>query len=509
MDRLKIPKKKQRNGRARSHAWFDAMKREIFRRKPILGEIIHRYGNESLSSYMLRYKENGIPERARERQAQFLKTFEKYAGQALGKTVAGQAVKQLRTHYFASTADHLGPLTHPFFLSSNLAVAASFCDAPDFSHVIVLANGNVSLGNSSFPRGLLYHGQNGALHRVAFSSAAERLRPVLSAPAFSQKDLERIFGEIGGKVQNGTLTKEEGGRLCSFIHGIYGSSGVLKAKTYSTQITKSNRLLWRNLVPGGMPGLVYLELEGLVSSLLIDHHLSRTTAISKILFDKKTRDAADRLFKNVTGSFSDQDGKGTYLFWALPETGKYRVALRRRGDVLVSADGSITVRLVAKDIQKALREKKLIPNLLLSFLVVSLYHGLTCLGGFSQVNYLTDMKERFIRLMAETKDGELATFVETKAFCGDINLAFLETAGTYISATGVDLALRISKESWERFRERACTVTLAEALDPMIPELYTLTVPLPERKKEFANVGTEVAIAASGIRDKLTAWASL
>jgi len=92
--------------------------------------------------------------------------------------MADTVVKSLGKNYAVSTAEHHGPMGHPFFWQSTILRGLV---NPDEA-IINLCTSHVSLGNSSYPRGLVFHGdgENAPekyLH-LPFFSADKRMSPV-------------------------------------------------------------------------------------------------------------------------------------------------------------------------------------------------------------------------------------------------------------------------------------------------------------------------------------------
>lgn len=71
--------------------------------------------------------------------------------------MSDSVVRSLTKNYCISTADHHGPLGHPFFFQSAILRGLVRPDEP----IVNLCTSHVSLGNSSYPRGLVVHGVTG------------------------------------------------------------------------------------------------------------------------------------------------------------------------------------------------------------------------------------------------------------------------------------------------------------------------------------------------------------
>lgn len=500
---------------------FERLREKVYARRPVLHEIVQKRGSKKLYEYATEYADVNINQPILRRQDQFLGTFKKEVERNLGAEVAESAVRQLKKYYFVSTADHHGPICHPFFLNANLISSVPNLDHhdPDLQNVIVLSCANVSLNNSSFPRGLLFHSTvrgETKMHRLAFSTCTSRLSPVFNFPASTTADMDRVQKNISEKVRKGEVRREDGDKISALIDEIYRTPEVLTAPSYSDQITRSNFHLWKKFFSPNHatpPNLIYVELETLVSRLLIEHHLGTETTISHLLFHPDYTPLIEKYFDGIMGAFSVGEKYGTYMFWALPKDAKYRIQLWKRGDELVSDDGSYRVKLTPDSIRAALERKELIPSMLISYILLSFYYGIKCLGGFSQVNYLTFMKNAYIKMQAdlgEYENIEVCARSQTKELGGDVSIAFIsDSHGKLIPATGLDLILYGTENTWRVLVEQSKLISIEEALNPLMPDFYRIIYTEKEREDDLASITSEDITKITGLSHKVAGCAAL
>src|SRR3989344_1309342 len=110
---------------------FEQLKNAVLLKRPILREILQKRGAKHLLEYAREYTQVNLNPPIQKRQNDFLETFGEEVQRLMGEDIAKKAVEQLSKHYFVSTADHIGPLCHPFFLNSNLVTAAPYFDEHD------------------------------------------------------------------------------------------------------------------------------------------------------------------------------------------------------------------------------------------------------------------------------------------------------------------------------------------------------------------------------------------
>ncbi len=465
---------------------LSALQHAVGARRPILNEILKKHGNRPLFEYANDYVDVNLNPPILRRQDECLSVLHEFANERFGLQVADGIVKQLKQYYFVSTADHVGPITHPFFLNSNLLVALTEHghQDPSLQYLIDLPCANISLGNSSFPRGLLFtSATKGAMqtHKLAFlpsnahSSSVYRFRPYMA------DEIVKISKQLREKVQNGDVTKAAGEQIQEVIDSIYNQPSILGCSSYTEQVAKTNMALWnRFFAKSGvkLPQLVYLDQEEVVIRLLTRFHLTQDTVINHILFDPTYESFVNDYFEGIFGSFSRKDQAGTYLFWALPPGEKLNQQLWRKGNRLVTLDERYSIELHPETLRAALERGELIPSLLLNFITLSFYYGLKCLGGFNQVNYLTLMKNAYIRMNVDFgnyRSIECCARAQTKEICDGLTIAFVKHKGQTALANGLDLLLYDHKDSWQDLVTLSKSLSLQEAINPLLPEIYKIS----------------------------------
>lgn len=481
-------------------ASFKVLKQKVLEKKPVLAEILRKRGTKTLFEYAKLYIDVNLNPPIKRRQGEFIGTFKKQVARRLGPEIAESAATQLYNYYFVSTVDHHSPLFHPFFINGNLLTAGPHFENtdPNLKNVIVLSFGNISMNNSSFPRGLIFNSFNRGkieMQRLSFFPAKDRLCPVYNFRSYTREDVEKVRSTLNDLVKVGSVHVREQEKINGILDQIYLKPEMLEAENYSEQITKSNFLLWQrffdnsNLQP---PNIVYLEIESLVNEVLLQHHIFEHTIITHFLLDQKYDLLIFKYFEGIQGAFSRQDKVGSYLFWGLPKGAKYRIQLWKEGNYLVSEDGTYKLELTAESLARAIRDKELIPSMMLCFIVLSFYYGLKCLGGFSQVNYLTYMKNSYIKMQVDLgnyRSIEVCARAQTKEMGADFTIAFLGGPnGELVPATGLDLILYGDENTWPTIVAGSKQITLDEAVTSLMHEFYPIVYPETERDPELLKI---------------------
>lgn len=493
---------------------LDKLKKAVLEKRPILAEIIRKCGHKTLFDYAKDYLAVNLNPNIKLRQKEFIQTLHKIVKARLGQEVADSVAKQLKKYYVISTIDHLGPITHPWFLNTNLLIAAPYieCMDPELHNVLAIACSNVSLNNTSFPRGLLFSSCiNGEVktHRLSFLPSNSHACSAYGFRPFTEQDIEKMHKLLREKVSAKEVNQREADIIHKLLDEIYNQPNVLACKTYAEQITITNFALWKKFFPKKMeanPNLIYIEQETLVVELLMDHHLFEDTVINHILFDPKYDEALTKYFDGVLYAFTQSENKGTYLFWGLSEDKNYRIQLWRKGNFLESSDGTFKIELTPESIKNALEQKKIVPSIMLIFMVISFYYGLKCLGGFSQIDYLTAMKNAYIKMHADKgnyRSIELCARAQTKETV-DFSVAFMQAPnGNLIQANGLDLILYGDKKHWSGLNEELKEITVEEALNPGMPDFYRFIYTSGEGDPDLMTITPEQVTQITGLDKKI------
>src|SRR3989344_63331 len=214
---------------------IEELKKEVFRHRPVLGEIAEKYGAVPLKDYVRNRWE--VPSAAPDEL--FLQILGQETEKIYGKDYAEKVTTQLAAKPLISTVDHLGIWNHPFFVNSDLIYSLHF-NSEELP--VVLATESVSLNNtSSWSASLLWHDLEGKIERHSFLPNKVKTLPVFSAPAIKEADINRFQAATKGKLDS--LVK---------ILDLENPS----TDSFSTQACRSSHKLWKSVFPSA-PKLVY------------------------------------------------------------------------------------------------------------------------------------------------------------------------------------------------------------------------------------------------------------
>ena len=503
---------------------MEKLKDAIWSKRPILGEIMQKHGAKLLSRYSEDFMDVNPAPGLDERKPELIAMVEELVTGRLGPTVGREVARQLTKLPLVSTADHHSINQHPFFLNAEIISGIPLYEHPDpeISYMISFSFSSVSVNNQSgFPRGILFNGGiNGSSNLIKLPILADKhkMSMVYGCKPYTREDLTKAENEILKKQRAGILAPGKAEQVLSLMEELLGNDLVLSASNFCSQLTRINYSYWPRLFhgPNGQkavrkaPDLIYLDIETLTTQTLLRHHLHNTSSLlHRILFDASLRILLLKHFEGIPGAFSTAGDWGTFLFWGFDDKA-HRVRLFPEGDRLVSKDGLISIELTPESIEQSLRSKKILPSMLSCYLMVSLYYGMKCLGGFCQVHDLTLSKEAWIKFLieiGEQSEANAVAPVQTKELGGDgLVLAYIKTAtGSTVPATGFDMLLDEGDTGFDHYVALSKRVTLDEMMAPMLPEMYTVLHPELQRDPALLSVTPEQIFEATGLRSKLTA----
>lgn len=500
------------------------IKDAIWQRRPILGKIMKGHGGQSLHSYAVDFLDVNETKILDKRKHELILVAKGLISKRLGEKVADEVAQQLDHKALVSTADHHSPIQHPFWVNSNIISALPYRDASDslLKYLVVFSFSSVSLNNASgYARGIMFHqnDNSGELIQLPILPDRNKMSIVYAVRPFDIEDLQKLELHIEKKVSEKILSAERANKVKELVEKYYKNQDVLKSDSLSEQITKINYKMWPDLFHGEIgiggcgsscrpPDLVYLEIETLVSELLEKYHLdNKDSLLFKFLFDKNCQKLILKYFNNIPGAFSVENDWGTYLFWAVDEK-QHRVRMFLTDDKLHSAKRMHEYDFVSDQIISALKKKEIFPSMLLCYLVVSLYYGFKCLGGFCQVNDLTETKlawQKMLTELGEIDEAQAVDPIQTRELGGDgMVLSYLRDENENIKpATGIDMVLRERNTCFEKYYDRSKQVTLDEMMGPMLPEMYTVLYTKVERDEELSALAPDQIIKNLKLDEKV------
>lgn len=437
----------------------DEVKKIVFREKPAFGAFYEKWKDKTWIEYLKAVK---LPKKPQTKEnLELLDVFEEQATEILGQEKAILGKKTLEENFFVSTCDHHGILNHPFFLNASLARSRKE------KCVVVFAFGGISVSNSSYPRGVFFHDENLEENRIPFISLKHKSRPLYGIPAISKEKIEKKFDSAISKSEDLTSKKLE-----QIKEIIVSHERIFKLDTFSKQCSLGTNILWKETFGANRGELIYLEIEALVSALLLKIHLKTETEIYKIIFDRVWRESFLKNTNGITGSHDQAKKSGSHFFWYTDK--EKRLQLFTNGNFLETLDKKISFEITPENISKLLAEQKILPTMALSFSVISFYHGLSCGGGFSQIDYLPQMEQAYKKTLEENGQKFKTENLVNNIFTGEFILAAFKEKNKNIPASLLDLFIYGDFELSTKIDALLEKTKIGDTLLLEMPEFYKI-----------------------------------
>lgn len=494
--------------------------KEIWTRRPILGEIMQKHGEKNLFEYTKDFLDVNKTPILDTRKEELFVVVREMAVARFGEKVADELIEQLRRMPLVSTTDHHATIQHPFFLNANIITALPSSEMADWiKYLVVFSFASTSLNNASaFAKGLIFHGDkkgSQSLAKISIFSDKEKMAATYNTRPFTQVDLDKALDQLKNKERAGEVSSERAEGVRDIFKNYFMTEDVLNAPDACTQLSKVSYKIWPQFFypfQQGVPDLIYLEIETLVTEVLIRYHFNNPDSpIYQMLFNSEYAPLVLKHFNGIPGAFHFTEEKkwGTYLFWALDEKNhRVHMHLDEDGNNIASDYRTCVFPMTPEGLTEGLRSKKMFPAMFLCYLVVSLYYGMKCLGGFSQVNDLTYTKDawsNFLREIGRADEADAIAPIQTKELGGDgMVLAYLKTdSGDLVPATGIDLLLEDADMPFSRYVDLAKAIRFKEIMAPMVPEIYKVLFTSEERKPEYLVHTPEQIMEFTGLQDKI------
>ncbi len=468
---------------------LDDAKNIVFKEKPSFASFYKVWGSKTWAEYAAANYEP--PELGNDMLSkELLDAFKNVLSSSLDTATINSAIKALQKTNFVSTADHHGILCHPFF-SNNTILRSSREET-----ILTFACGGISLTNSSYPRGIFFHDKNLKEIRMPLVSRKTGNLPVYGHEPITKKQLQ----SHKKMARFMDISKQARKNLMLFFDALLEDEKMWKLETLSDQFTRINSILWRRLF-GEHKNLIYVSCEDVVRELLLNIHLVKKTPMNDLFFDPSVRERYIENFDGITGAHAGQE-YGTHFFWHIKHEHHTRVPLWINGNELVSPDNHFKISLDADSITQGLKNRTLLPSTSLCYSMLSFYYGLTLGGGFSQIQYLGQMKEAYKKTSGHPEQSNLRhpelsasggsgsqNNPPTNIFTGECVQLGLTDGKKTVPATLFDILL------WNRgdvtqIYESFKTAPLQASLDLMMPEYVQIVagkkpviVDLPEIPK--------------------------
>lgn len=287
--------------------------------------------------------------------------------------------------------EHHGILDHPLLLSVSLVSNFyKLLHKKEHGDALVFATGNIPLNEPFRRRGFMLNEKKYHLYPKSYKN-----KVVYGLAKYDFNIVESIK-----KSHEWHLLSTEEQKFLSKINEIIRGINFSTCETIGDQFTKINFYLWPYLFEektrDNSANLISLEYDSVVIEYLIHVIESNPEShVYKMLFDKSFRDVIMSEFEGKQGAWDKESEIGTHFFWALDNENE-RIRLELKGDDLVGEN--FEVQLAPQAIISKLKEKKILPGMLLKFSLITFYMGMKPLMGYS-LEYMTRLKVKMIEVL--------------------------------------------------------------------------------------------------------------
>lgn len=345
-------------------------------------------------------------------------------------------------------------------------------------------------------------------------------------------------GQVENMLAAGTISAEEAHALEAVLED-YLDPEVLSQPTFSDQITLLNDKLWKKEFSADLaqeiPGLAYLELEGVVGGLLEKDLRNPNSLVYQLFFDPSLRQTVLEKLDGVDACWSidklakltDTDhpletqerietmgGAGTMFFTGVDAKGR-RVPLMLVGEQVVQegdrrvaktfpstqikpemalflrgtdkSGNAISVPFTPEALINGLQQKTIIPSVFTDFAEI-LSRGLRAHGGFNQGNYYPRIKGGIVDALQEQGRANWAKVIDTVPtdnLTAGLMFAVARYGEQLKAAGGIDLVANpLTQADYNKLRH----LTVREAFLFGAPEMYRVVCPAEQRKPELLAI---------------------
>ena len=441
--------------------------RIIQERRPLLGNILSEYGNLSVWDATSALLKRGQLYR-QSYNSQFIDLL-RLTFPHLNKDYLEKLDVCLKQNPLVSTADHQCPINHPVYINSNiqLSLFTKFFSGNKEPYVIppVLSFSSLPLNNTAYIRGLLMASMQGEKRFTFFGSSMRHMAlPMVKSLMFDESTIKHWT-----KANKNSFTEDDLGKIVSTLKRVSKETEINKCDSYSEQISTWNKWFWLNFFPKYR--LEFLPID-LLSKTFFNNILINNPQIPlyKFLFNLPNEDKLE-LFNGIYGCWDLKSNGGTFLFWGISKE-KRLLPLQIKDNYLVcKTDAFAPIKWVPKEIGKAWSTGKIIPSLLMNYLIMVGHYGLFCSGAFNQIGYLQPIMKAYasgltkLRLNSEQERVDAMGINGVHAF---LYFLFGATKDLAMPLCGLNMLDEISKMS--KIEESLKKITMNE--------VFTITAPL-------------------------------
>lgn len=387
--------------------------RVVKKERPLLADIVDQFGELDLLSFSKELFKRGEAQSGIYRSEFIDLMFLTFPD--LSKEILDKYNVSLRKNPIVSTADHQCIINHPVYLNSNILLALFSedfsCGKKPYITPPILSFSGIPLNNAAYPRGILLSTPQGE-KRFSFFGTKDRRKIVYSVNSllFSETQIDQWV-----KNNEDVFSKKELGFIKQKLLEVSNDTRINSCISFSEQTIVFNDWLWEKIFPDAKLNFFPIDelSKNFFSKVLIKN---KEFALYKFLFDFSAK-KQDILFNSIYGAWDLEKlgdcrpGGGTCFFWGINKE-KRMLPLKREGNFLKSLKADFKpIKWNPNDLAKELENKRIMPSILMNYLVIAGHYGLYCSGAFNQISYLSPILKQYRSALLEMREREEASRV--------------------------------------------------------------------------------------------------
>lgn len=284
--------------------------------------------------------------------------------------------------------DHHGILNHPSLIGVNVVPQFfRMFDRDTNGDILTFATGNIPLNDPFHRRGFMINDC-----KVNLFPKSDKNKIVYGLKKYDFQIVKSL--QLTHQWKFHSLETQ---KFLQNIQKIIDAIDFSNCNTLGDQITKINFHLWPMLFEPGLrekvSNLISIEYDDIVIEyLLYVLENDKGSFIYRLLFDKNFQTKMAAHFEGKTGAWDEESNRGTQFFWGVDENNEHLRMILNNGK-LQSSEGNLVIDWNLESLTDALRNKKILPGMLLKFSLILFYMGIKPFAGYGSGNYLTIMQK--------------------------------------------------------------------------------------------------------------------
>lgn len=375
---------------------------QVYSDAPMLETLNDTYGDLMLSDYINLVKETFVCKGNTGLDPDIEEAIRDYATELIGPEETDECIHVLGSTGLLHTANHHVVNFHPMMVQGNLLYEYLVNLCIDTDTIPFFGCSIVPMSNAFYPRGMLvYDTLDGHECSIPVFPYSMRKVSVSHAPVFTGEMLERAEDSISKYHLSGRISSRTAETLEDVLENVYRETHIGACKRYGEQVMLANRILSAGYQKDKASRHIFLELEE-VSRRLLCHDLEDgTSMLNRLLWAPERLDILKRYLDGVSGCWS-VTGAGTFLFWGVDPKGRLFRLSHTSGSTHsarldfsgVDYDGNThDFHLDPYKLSEALRDRRLLPGLFMTFFSLGIARKNCLVGGCFQGEYLKKMSE--------------------------------------------------------------------------------------------------------------------